>query len=81
MRIPVDYLDLNFCGEVWTLASQEQPSYDGLVSALRQFTFCSFLLLYKAFLDTELIGTEMGPAGKIAVQPLCIMSKHDGVSI
>ena len=44
-------------------------------------TFCSFLLLYKAFLVIELIGTEMGPGGKIAMQLLCIVGRHGGVFI
>lgn len=39
--------------------------------------FCSFVLLYKAFLVIELIRTEMGPAGKTAMQLLCIVSKHE----
>lgn len=43
--------------------------------------FCSLLLLYKAFLVTELIGTEIGPAGKIATQLICIVNKQDGAFI
>lgn len=44
-------------------------------------TLCSFVLLHKAFLVLELIRAELGAARKVAMQLLCIVSKHGGVSV